>query len=291
MTPSSRALRSAAAVLTPPIAGIDRILLSGPRLPQQLAQGITDSLFAGLPAYLASGGVPTRRHRTYCMMARLRPDRAGDALIEAFYNPKRAYVPAFQLAVQAVPGSHADDLVRVLAFVAKLQQRLRVQITLAELEVAVDFIGTISLMRYLQHQMLVPRTTHHRSYGLTWYWGHGGSSRQLRAYWNGHPRVEFVLRAAVLRAIRVHRLRDLCNKTWIAYCNRALRFVEPRAPQRANATTVAAFLEQVATLGVTPALLTVPARKRTRLRGYLQPSVADTLTRNALAALRQRLKP
>lgn len=272
-------------------AGVDRILLSGPRLPRQVAQGITDAAFSGLPGYIAGGEVPTPQHKTYRMMARLRPRRAGDPTVEAHYGPKRRHVPAFQLAVHSVPNSLVHDLTRILTFVTALERRLRVRITVAELEVAIDFTGNIQLLRHLQRQTLVPRTRRHRSYGHTWYWDHGGSSRQVRAYWNGYPRIEMVLRVAVLRSLRIQRLPDLSNRTWIGYCDRVLRFVEPRAPRRANATAVLAFLRDVATLGVTPALLTIPTRKRTRLRAYLQPSLVDVMVRDALAALRQRLRP
>jgi len=287
--------KSSAPTVLPPVAGIDRILLTSPRLPFRIVQAITSENYRGLPGYRTGVAVPTHRHRSHKTMVRLHPRRAGDPYVELYHGPLKPSAPVCQLVVHAPPGGYADDLTRPLALVAALERRLRWRFVITELEIALDFEGDCSTLRYLQRQFYVPRTTRHFVHG-SMYWATGRSARQWRSYQNltfGAPRARFeiVVRSSALRALALRHFPDLVRKTYLGYVERSFQLLDARLPQRANATAVMAFLRSVHTVGTTIALLAVPARKRTRPRGYLKQSSADKLARNALADLRRRLKP
>ena len=287
--------KSSAPTVLPPVAGIDRIVLTSPRLPFRVAQGITIEGFRNLPGYRTGVAVPTKRNSSHKMMVRLHPRRTGDPYVELYYGPAKPSAPACQIVVHAPPGGYADDLTRPLSLVGALEKRLRWRFVITELEIALDFEGDCLALRYLQRQFYVPRTTRHFVHG-SMYWGTGRSARQWRSYQNltfGTPRARFeiVVRSSALRALALRHFPDLVRKTFLGYVERSFQLLDARLPQRANATAVMAFLHSVHAVGTTIAILAVPARKRTRLRGYLQQSSADKLARNALADLRRRLKP
>lgn len=292
----ARVSASSIATLSPPSAGLDRLLLSSQRLPWRIAQGLVVPRQVPVAGYRVGPSRPTRTHINYRRITRITSPYTDAPLIEVFTQPRRQFRPAAQVAVRARPGHYIDDLGLVIAVITELEGRLAMTFRVAEIEPALDFPGDTAVLRALQHQAYVRRVLAHVQRGDTRYWGNGGSAREIRSYLNteaatSRGRFEVVMRAPVLRTLHLAQTVDLRAKTWIGYVDRALQFLAPRTPRRAHGQALATFLADVQARGVTTALGAVRPRDRSRLRRSLRPSVADLLARDALADLRRRLKP